>query len=155
MEGWHEARSQTAVSSSSEVFFCLGIYSIFKSSQTWNRAATLLAVTAAERRQFAERTHDSRRFQEGSVPTQRRAEGIPRAGDTREPCARPKQLCVPEATVRMPEVLGSPFVGFTASSHETWLRRSSSIQKLSQMSRNPRQCRKLFTYAWVKFLPGK
>lgn len=143
MEGQQEARSHRQQSPlPAKFFFCLGIYSIFKRSQIWHRAAILLAAIATEWRQFAGSTHDSRRFQEGTVLTHRRAEGIPRAGDTCKPVHVQSSSASQEQ-----QYVRQKFWDHCLCDLQPVLMRCGcagllSIQKLSQMSRNPRQMQK-------------
>lgn len=82
---------------------------MFKRSQIWNRAATLLPVVAPEWRQLAESTrHPMFLGRDSTDPPACRgnAAGWGRMGTS----ARAEQLCIPEGTVPMPGVLGSLLV---------------------------------------------
>lgn len=140
MEGWQEARShrqQSPLPAFFFFFFFLGIYSIFKRSQIWNRAAILLTAIATEQKQFAESTQQPM-FPERHCTDLPVCRGNPAGWGHMQTCAHAKQLCIPEAAVCMPEVLGS-LCDLQSVRMRCGCAGLLSIQQLSQMSRNPRQ----------------
>lgn len=79
---------------------------MFERSPVWSRAAILLAAIATERRQLAENKQElTFPGRHSTDPPARR--GNPAGWGHMQTCAHAKQLCIPEATVHMPEVLGS------------------------------------------------